>query len=703
MQWTADRNAGFSVANPQKLYLPLILDPEYHYEALNVEAQRRNPSSLFWFMKSIITMRKKYKAFSRGDLNFISVENPKVLVFTRCYQDETILVVVNLSRYSQATEVDLRKYNGYVPIEVFSKNKFPAIKEETPYFFTLGPHAYHWFLLQKVRTEVNNNSELPLLYVNDWNKGLESNIVEELENAVLPGYLQLNRWFIGKGRTIYTIKILTHVSIPLQGMNAYFLLAQVSFASGLPQTYQLPVTLIEEKLAATLKATAPEGILCRVQAGELQTFLCDALYVPEFQKTVFTYIINNHSIPWAGGEMIFNGNKELKTRIDKNEEIISRILPVEDTNTSIGYNNSFFLKMYRLVDFSINPDVEITRFLTEQVKFPQVPDFLSVIKWEQQKDTIVLGMMQDMVEYHGNGRTYMFDRLDNFYSRIAARQSYPSYQFKEQVIYPVDFDKVPEDLKEFVGGTVAEGAHLLGLRTGEMHKALASGTGLIDFKPEDFSLHYQRSLFSGLQSLVREAFQNLHKNLDKLPDELRLEAEQIIERKDEVLSIFKKIYSNKFDTTKIRIHGNYHLRKVLFTGKDIAILDFGGDPTMSYSERRLKRSPLRDVAGMIRSFHYAAYEGFLLKRKEEINKLLPFAKLWTDHVSGYFVHAYLKTVEGNSFIPQQNENMKIMLQTYLLEKAIYSLNYELINRIELVMIPLRLIKEIIGQPMATDE
>ncbi|MBA2760523.1 MAG: maltose alpha-D-glucosyltransferase [Segetibacter sp.] len=691
MQWSPDRNAGFSLANPQKLYLPLILDPEYHYEAVNVEAQWRNPSSLLWFMKNIIAMRKNYKAFGRGDQKFINLANPKVLSFTRTYEDETILVVVNLSRYSQAAEIDLRNYKGYVPVEVFSKNKFPVIKED-PYFFTLSPYAYHWFALQKVSAATNDKTELPLLRINDWNEGLKDTFIEELESNVLPAYLQQNRWFTGKGRTIYEIQVTSLFSVQVNEMNSYFLLLEVHYEHGLPETYQLPVTLTQEEFANTLMETSPQAVIARVQSGEEEQLLCDALYIPEFQKAIIVNMANGHTIRLKDSEVIFNADEEVKKHINGSPEVKSRILPVEDTNTSIGYDNSFFLKIYRKVDRAVNPDVEITRFLTEQAKFAQVPQFLGEIVWKDQKDIIVLGMLQVMVEYHGNGRTYMFERLNNLHERITARQQHPSYQLKKSLIEPVDFDQVPEDLKEFVGGTVAEGARLLGIRTGEMHKALASVTGLVDFKPEEFSLHYQRSLFAGLQSLVRATFQNLERNLSTLSAEVRQPAEEILGKKEDVLSILKTIYTKKFDTTKIRIHGNYHLRKVLFTGKDIAILDFGGDPTRSYSERRLKRSPLRDVAGMIRSFHYAAYEGFLLKQKDEINKLLPFAELWTHHVSGYFVHAYLQTVDGSTFIPKEKNNLNVMLQTYLLEKAIYSLNYELDNRQDLVIIPLRLIQ-----------
>ena len=695
MQWSPDRNAGFSLANPQKLYLPLILDPEYHYEALNVEAQWRNPSSLLWFMKNIIAMRKKYKAFSRGDLKFLNLENPKVLVFTRTYEEEIILVVVNLSRYSQAAEIDLRNYKGYVPVEMFSKNKFPAIKEGAPYFFTLSGHAYQWFVLKKAHTPVIDKTELPSIRVDDLHDPFKKDFVEELQNNVLPNYLPLNRWFTSETGSIYGVKVTDYFSIPLNETHAYFLLLEVNYESGLPKSYQLPITFAKENLGHNLNDTYPQTIICRIESGEERRLLCDALYIPEFQKALFNYIASDYSLSLPNSTVSFYGNDELKKHLSNNTELISRVLPVEDTNTSIGYNNSYFLKIYRHVDRGINPDVEITRFLTENVNFEQVPDFTGAIEWKYQKDSIVLGMMQVMVEYHGNGRTYMFERLNNLHDRIVARNQYPSFQLKTSLADVINADEVPEDVKEFVGGTIVEGTRLLGQRTGEMHKALASGAGLADFKPEDFSLHYQRSLFAGLQSQVRATLQNLERKLSTLPEEVRQEAEKIINSRDKILTTLKRIYTEKFDTTKIRIHGNYHLRKILFTGKDVAILDFGGNPTRSYSERRLKRSPLRDVAGMIRSFYYAAYEGLLLNNNDEMEKLLPFANMWIHYTSGYFLDAYLKTVEGSSFVPKDKNAVKIMLETYLLDKALYSLNYELNNRPRLVIIPLRLITEII--------
>src|SRR5688500_18801906 len=241
MQWSSDRNAGFSEANPQKLYLPVILDPEYHYEAVNVEIQNWNTSSLLWWMKRLINKRKQYKAFSRGDMKFVTTENPKILAFTRTYEEQTMLVVVNLYRYTQPTELDLNEYSGHVPVEVFSKNKFPSIKEGTNYFLTLGGHDCEWFVLENALVSSDENKKLPELTLARWEDLVLKDAVEILENSILPQYLMQLRWFGGKGRAIENMKIAKVSTVPLDGSTVFFLLIEVSYQSGLPETYFLPL------------------------------------------------------------------------------------------------------------------------------------------------------------------------------------------------------------------------------------------------------------------------------------------------------------------------------------------------------------------------------------------------------------------------------------------------------------------------------
>jgi maltose alpha-D-glucosyltransferase/alpha-amylase len=698
MQWSPDRNAGFSAANPHSLYLPVIMDPEYNYEAVNVELQRRNTSSLFWYMKRIITMRKKHKAFGRGDMKFINVDNPKVLAFTRTYEDETLLIVVNLSKYSQAAEVHLPQFKGYVPIEVFSKNHFPSIKEDAPYFFTLGPHSFQWFVLQSAHNKQSREFSAPTLELNRLTELFENSARLELEATVLPQYLQKTDWFVGKKRNISSINIIEKAVIPLKISNAYLLLIEVVYENGLPETYSLPLTFAKEPLAKSIEETCPQAVLMPIKIGNENGVLCDAFYTPELQHWLFYNLASNAVVTTDTSVLHFTANESLNTHLQQGG-IKPRIHFGRQNNTSITYDNSFFLKMYRKVDRDINPDVELSKYLTEETAFSYTPAYLGSIQWMLEKDSITLGMMQVMVENHGDGWSYMLERLNNYIERILARGG-AAYDPDEQLhplTKPLSYDQLSQDLQTLLGSHATDESRLLGTRTAMLHTALASGNE--DFEPEDFSLHYQRSLYSSMQSLVREAYQSIDRNKAKLPDEIKTELGELRNRKEEVLDELKKIYSKKLDAEKIRIHGNLHLQQILLTGKDVAIHDFGGNPYRNYSERRLKRSPLRDVASMIRSFFYVSHKAFFTTGqvpKNEVHSLLHFADLWAHYMSNFFLDAYLEKARQASFIPHEKQDLDIMLRTYLLEGAMHNLNYELNNRHEYVIIPLRLIHFILN-------
>jgi maltose alpha-D-glucosyltransferase/alpha-amylase len=699
MQWTSGRNAGFSEANPQRLYLPLILDPDYHYESVNVEIQERNTSSLLWWMKRMISKRKQYKAFSRGDLKFVATENPKILAFTRTYEDQTMLVIVNLSRYTQPVELDLASFAGYQPVEVFSKNKFPMIKQDDPYFFTLGSHDCQWFVLEKIHSAVDGRHVANQLQLNTWEELLSRRTITELENYILQDYMLKLRWFGGKSRVIENMKIINHATLPLQENSIVILLIEVRYQSGLPDTYQLPVAFAKGALASKLKDGCPQSVIALMNLGGEDGVLYDAIYGIDLQLEIFQRMANSQAVIVDGSEIQFDGSPKLLDHFKNQEKIKPRVLSAEQSNTSITYDNKFFLKLFRKVDRAINPDVEITRFLTQHAQFEHIPAFMGTIQWKFDNDSMVLGLLQEMVEANSDAWAYMLDRLDDFNERILSHHELQSPPpLKGSIIEPVPYDEIPLQMREFLESTVADRAFLLGVRTGEMHRALISRSDIPDFSSEPYSLHYQRSLYAGLQSLVRGAFQNQSRNIEKLPEEVKKEAEEVLSMKSEILNIFKRIYSKKIDVVKIRIHGDYHLGQVLFTGKDFVITDFEGEPARSYSERRLKRSPLRDVAGMIRSFHYAAYGSLFLDnqiRKEDFAKLMPYVEQWYHYISGIFMDAYLETVQGQPFIPASKEDLEILMTTFLLEKAVYELNYELNNRPDWVVIPLRGIKALV--------
>jgi maltose alpha-D-glucosyltransferase/alpha-amylase len=704
MQWSPDRNAGFSESNPQRLYLPVILDPQYHYESVNVELQTRNSSSLLWWMKRMISTRKKYKAFSRGDIKFLNSENSKVLVFTRSYEDETMLIIANLSRFPQPLELDLDQYKGYQPVEIFSKNKFPGIKEGTPYFFTLEAYSCQSFRLEKTHPEIDPAVELPLLELARWKDLVEPQWLETLEASILEGYLMKMRWFGGKGKGIMGIKIITHASMPL-GSNppAFILLIEVSYQQGLPDIYQLPVAYGKEPFAYRVKENCPQAVLARIKVGDGEEgVLFDAIYGLELQEALMDNMANNHTIPAHKSEVHFSASRDLRRHLQDNEKTKPRVLSGEQSNTSITFDGKYFFKLYRKVDRAINPDVEITHFLTHEAKFKHIPAYVGAIEWRYNKDSMVLGMMQELVPNSTDAWANMLDKLESFNEKILLGLDIElPTQKRGTLTDPVGYMDIPEAIKELLDASLADQIHLLGVRTAQMHLALASNTDIAAFQPEAFSLHYQRSLFSSLQSLVRVAFQSLSRTIKKLPSDVKAEAETILGMKEQILRKMKKVHTRKIETSKIRIHGDYHLGQVLFTGKDFVILDFEGEPALSYSERRLKRSALRDVAGMLRSLHYAAYGSLFLDnqvRPEDINKLLPYVEQWYHYMSGFFMKGYLETVGNSPVIPQNKEDLETLIQTFLLQKAIYELNYELNNRPGWVMVPLRGIQAIMNSP-----
>ncbi|GAB3909676.1 maltose alpha-D-glucosyltransferase [Larkinella knui] len=699
MQWSPDRNAGFSVTNPQKLYLPVILDPAYHYEAVNVETQWQNTSSLLWFTKRMINMRKRHKAFGRGNLKFLNVENPKVLAFTRSYEDETLLIVVNLSKYSQPTEIDLIDYKGYRPVEVFSKNRFPVIQEDGTYPFTLAPYDYQWFTLQKVHPDIDLESTLPLLTLSKWEDLTSSRARTRLENDILPGYVSKANWFIGKGRVIDSFAIADQALVDLDDKKGTLLLIEVSYEQGLPELYQIPVTFVKGDRASQITTSCPQAVLAQMKLGDEDGLLCDALFTGRLQQLLFAKLAAKQSIPAQKGKLIFTAKDALKNYGPESGEIKSRMHTAERDYTAINYDNRFFLKMYRKVDWNLNSDVEITRFLNEEAKFESVPTFLGTIEWQSEKGTVALGMVEEMIENHGNGHSFMLERINNYIERILARNKETLAAIGRQGTWmdPLGFDELSDESRELLGGSASEEARLFGVRTGQLHLALANTTNK-DFAPEAFSLHYQRSLFSGMQSLVRESYQNLTKKVKSLPAGNQQAVEAILTKKQAVLTAMKRIYAHKIDALKIRIHGNYHLGQILLTGKDVAIQDFGGNPIQSFSTRRIKRSPLRDVAAMIRSFYYVAYEGFLSTNqvpKEDVESLLPFADLWAYQISEIFLKAYFDTVQASEFFPKNKADLQILLEVYLLERGIFDLNYEVDHNPDRVLAPLQLIKSII--------
>jgi maltose alpha-D-glucosyltransferase/alpha-amylase len=703
MQWSADRNAGFSRANPQRLYLPIIIDPEYHYEAVNVEAQQNNPHSLLWWMKRLIALRKRFKAFGRGSLEFLHPDNHKVLAFVRRYQEECVLVLANLSRFVQGVELDLSSYRGQVPVEIFGRTEFPVIGD-APYFVTLGPHTFYWFALEPQRTPEaalpTQEVRLPTLEVGGSLEHLFQGEAKVALEAILPSYLLARRWFGGKARRLKSARLLEAIPMTFDASEAFLTLVLVDYAEGDPDIYVLPLTAAFGETAARMRESFPHPLLANLQMtakGKKQGepgLLYDALYEKSFTALLLDLIVRHRRLRGVNGDILASPTHALRSlHSDTVAALEPAVMKVEQSNTSVVYGGQFILKLFRRSEEGVNPDLEIGRFLTEETTFAHVPPVVGAIEYRRKAgEKMTLGILQAFVPNVGDAWSYTLDNLSHYFERALAHPEahIPASQPKPFLDL---LDDDPPVLSRELIGSYLESARLLGECTAELHKALASPTDDPNFAPEPFSTLYQRSIYQSVQSHVGQVYQLLRDRLRKLPNEVREDAQKVLDLEAEIRRRYRAILQRKINTMRIRTHGDYHLGQVLYTGRDFVIIDFEGEPARPLGERRIKRSPLRDVAGMIRSFHYASYAALYGQvpgiRPEDFLALEPWAHFWYTWVSVTYVKAYLAAAHQVSFLPGERTDRQVLLDVFLLEKAIYELGYELNNRPEWVEVPVQ--------------
>jgi len=718
MQWSGDRNGGFSRANPQKLYLPVIIDPEYHYEAVNVEAQQNNPHSLLWWMKRLIALRKRYKAFGRGSIEFLYPENRKMLAFVRRYQDECILVVANLSRFVQGVELDLSGLQGMVPVELFGRTEFPTIGEQ-PYFLSLGPHAFFWFALEPQRVEAPltitaPESPVPTLTVaGSWHSTFRGRGKAALE-AILPYYLKARRWFGGKAQPIRSVDILEAIPIvqARRRPQFYAALLKVHYFEGEPETYMLPLAFATGERAEHLLSEFPQAAVVRLQVeGEAEGgLLFDALWDGAFCDALLQAIARRQRFKGAAGQVTAQATRVFRRMRGPADELLEpSVLKAEQSNTSVIYGDRFILKLFRRLDEGTNPELEIGRFLTEKTTLAHIPPVAGFIEYGRgRQQPLTLAILQGLMSNQGDAWQYTLDELERYFEGILTAQP-ESEEAPVPAKSLLDLtEEEPPQLAVDVIGPYLESVRLLGERTADLHIALASGLDDPNFVPELLSPFYQRSLHQSMRSLSRKVFHLLRNRLPHIPEALQDQARQLLGLQETVLKRFQSVLDRKMTGLRIRCHGDYHLGQVLYTGKDFVIIDFEGEPARPLSERRIKRCALRDVAGMLRSFHYAAYSALLNQetsgtvRPGGISALEPWARLWYLWVSAAFLKAYLARAAQVPFLPQEREELQVMLDAFVLEKAIYELGYELNNRPDWVRIPLQGILDLVAGQAEND-
>jgi maltose alpha-D-glucosyltransferase/alpha-amylase len=684
MQWSSDRNAGFSRANPQQLFLPVIIDPEYHYEAINVETQEKNLSSLLWWTRRVIAMRKRFEAFGRGGIEFLLPDNPKVLAFLRRYEEETILVLVNLSRFAQPVEIDLSAFAGRRPVEVFSQNKFPTIKPGTT-LFTLAPHDHYWLSLKPrpERFQLSPSIELPVLETDgDVDSLLSGRYRSVLEQTFLPAWLMDRRWFAGKAHTIRDISISDLFPVGPDAPNARIAFVEVAYEDVRPEVYLVPLQVTMGSEARRLLAEAQRSVIVRLIKGNEDCVLHDALESDDFRAALLALIRDRKRVPAPCGELTgIRGAAFGGISADDPEGLKARVHSVDQSNSSIMYGSSLFLKLYRKLEDGTNPDAELTCFLSERGKFEFVPTYCGTLEFRRTRgESRVLGLMVGQIAHGGEAWSYTVDSVARFFERVLERRPTTA----------PGADEGP--LEELIGGVYPERVRLLAIRTGEMHLALASDTADPNFSPEPINGQYRRSLYQSMRAMTRRMILLAQKKLGDVPEQNRKDIADVIGAESAILAQQGQLLNTRIEAVRTRVHGDYHLGQVLYTGKDFIVLDFEGEPARTLTERRMKRSPLRDVAGMMRSFHYAAYAALWQRktfRAEDVTFLEPWAEAWAEWVSRLYLDAYQKAVVGASLIPSDPNAAKVLLRALLLEKATYEVVYELNNRPSWVVLPIR--------------
>jgi maltose alpha-D-glucosyltransferase/alpha-amylase len=634
-------------------------------------------------MRRVIAMRKNFLAFSRGTLEFLHPENAKVLVFLRRFEEETILVVVNLSRFSQPLEIDLARFAGAVPMEVFSRNFFPPIRK-SPYFLTIGPHGHYWFAFQsQVAKRATKKRVAPVIEAEPRLAALLQNAHRaRLEREILPAYLRTCRWFGAKARSIREMRINEQIAV---GEGAQLWLLQVDYADGAPDVYSLPVQLVSGPAGEALARTSPQAVIARVGS---RAVLHDGLWDPAFRENLFRLMAAGTEVQGRNGRLVGVGSSILG-QVPDDKVPPSQVLNAEQSNSSMLFENRFFLKLYRKLEDGMNPDVELTRFLTEEQQFAHVPAFVGAIEYRRPRaEPTVVALLQAAAPNEGDAWKLTLDAVGRYFERVLGMKS---------ELQTIGASPGPL-LNQLLGGVYPEKAKLIGQRTGEMHLALGAETTDKRFAPEPFNAMAQRSVFQSMRASLRRTFALLQKKLPDLPEAFRDEAAQVLAAEQQILAAEQQTLERHAAATKIRIHGDYHLGQALYTGKDFVILDFEGEPARPLSERKLKRSALRDVAGMMRSFQYAAYSALWqpAMRTEDVPFHERWADLWYRQMSATFLESYLETTAGASFMPQKGEDLTVLLEAYLLDKAVYEVGYELNHRPDWVVIPVRGIKHILN-------
>ena len=704
MQWTSDRNAGFSRADPARLYAAPIMDPVYGYQAVNVEAQERSAYSMLNWMKRLIGLRKQVKVFGRGTLEFLPVQNRKILAYLRRYEDETVLCVSNLARTLQPVELDLSAFKGRTPVEMFGLTEFPRVGD-LPYFLTLAPYHSYWFRLQQSPAPIAarlapetaaSPDPLPVLFMGAaWDSLLDGHVRTLIEREALAPFFARQRWFGGKARRIRTARFVDWGLLRRGGRPMFLTIVEVTYDDGGAERYFVPLTIVATDLAERVMAETPFAALARV-TGARKGLIADAGTDEEFATAVLQALEQQQDVRTKRA-VIHPDRTPVFDILRGDGALAPHRLTLEQSNTSIAYGWRLIAKLFRRVERGPNPDVEIGEHLTVHTDFRRAPRVAGAFEYQEPGDPLShLVVVHELVPSQADGWTHALAELGRFFDLVEGRGEPPEGALPSDHALDLMSTPTPAPVGD-VAGAFIDTAHTLGRRTAELHLALASGSNDPAFTPEPLTGADVDRLLREARMEARRALDFVRQRTDLQPD-LADSAITLLARAEQALARPQELVPD-LTGARMRVHGDYHLGQVLWAEGDFYILDFEGEPSRSLEDRRMKESPLRDVAGMLRSFSYAAYAALFshtAARKSEFDRLERWTRVWQIWASAAFLKGYLGPIHTAAVLPAAPAQQRALLDLFLLEKALYELKYELNNRPDWLRIPLRGIEDLLA-------
>jgi maltose alpha-D-glucosyltransferase/alpha-amylase len=675
MQWSDDRNGGFSRADPQALYLPAIQDPVYGYQAVNVEAAQIEANSLLNWMRRLIAVRKQHQAFGRGSFTLLYPANRKILCYVRELDGERILCVFNVSRQAQAVEIDLSPWRGAVPIELTGGEAFPPAGD-LPYLLTLPGYGFYWFLLadeaQEPRWRMQAPVPLPEFVTVTAPGGSLRRALDNpgerrlLERYALPAFMAGQRWFAEKGERIGKVEVTPLASLP--GDENRLATANVITADGASHGYFVPLSVMWGEENLQFLAPKLSWTMARIRTGPKLGAILDASYDERFHRDLIAAIRAGGEIEAEGGRLRFTTTEALAA-IDLDGPF--RSVGVEQSNVSFFAGDQAIGKIYRRLRTGEQPEIAVTRFLTEVAGYRNTPPFLGAAEYlpeggEPQALAIVLAFIRNQ----GNAWDVILNALD---VDLHARELTPDAPAAASFGYPLDL------------------APVLGRRIAEMHAAFATPTTDRAFRAEPVTARDIARWTRETTRDVTRALDVVKKALPGLEGEARADAAALARARKSILARVARVADLPPSGLRSRVHGDLHLGQVLVAQDDVYVIDFEGEPQRSLAERRQKTSPLRDVAGMLRSFDYAAWSA-TDRVRARTGTVEPHVRdralAWREAAITEYIAAYDDSAAESGFLPDAALR-HALLDLFLIQKAAYEVQYEAANRPTWLSIPVR--------------